>query len=287
MTMVQQLLRGVERRRSAVEDEYQRKQVELKNYQQKVFQEDHGEAVAELQQRQMYVEDAEALLVNSQADLEVQREQVKLQRQRSDAELRQQRQELARQQHKLEAEWQQRQEALARRSQQLDSRQAAIEQTRCQVAETHREALEVRLATEELWAKLSEVMPGAALTSELARIRRKLAESYCLERNAAVDQRQQLEASQKRLAQQYIKLNAEKKELHDWIASRQQDIEQQAARLVAREQELDRQQSEIEQSGDELADQRRKYQARVRELVAELRRQKTAPDRSRLQTAGV
>jgi hypothetical protein len=271
----QRLLNNVERQRAAAVEQCERRQQQLLAEQRKQFEDDYQRAARELEERQQYLDGAEALLVNSQADLEVQQQQLVIDRQRAEAEFRAARSQLAKRQRQMEQEWQERQKSLAHRDQQLESRQAALNQTRQEVAATHREALELRLATEELWAKLSEVMPPAKLTTELGKIRRKLAESYCLERKAALEQIQQLEESHRRLAEQYVKLTSEKADLHEWVKSRQQDIEQQAARLVAREQELDRQEMDMRRQSDEWERERRKFQAEIRRLITELRRGET------------
>jgi hypothetical protein len=277
VALAQQLLQGVERRRQAVEDEYQQRQRQLRLLKQQTFQEDYQNAVEQFTARQQHLDEAEAILANSQADLEIQSEQLKAERQRSDTQLRAIRTQLAERQRELDDQWQQRQAALARRSEQLDSRQNAIAQTREEVAQLHREALALRLATQELWVKLSQAAPAPALTTELGRIRRRLDESYCLERNAAEEQKQELRAVHKKLADQYIKLNAEKKQLHDWVSRREEDIEQQAARLIAREQELDRRRIEQAELLKQWEQDRRQYHERIRGLTRQLRRERPEP----------
>lgn len=266
------LLKNLERHRVAIEAEAARRREQIEVEQQQNFDRKFKQTREQLEQRQAKLDAAEALLINSQADLEVQQQQLIMRRQRVEAELHEHRAELVRQQRQLDDKWQQRQKMLARRDEQLESRQSALEQTRCDVAATHREALELRLATEELWAKLAEIMPAASLTTELGKLRRKLAESYCLERSASLGQTQQLEASHERLAEQYVKLTAEKKELRDWVEYRQQDIERQAAVLVAREQELDRQETETSRQQEQWEIERRNYQTEIRGLMTELRR---------------
>jgi hypothetical protein len=272
VALVEQLLEGAERRRASVEQEYERRQKEIRAIQKQAFQQDYEEAVEQFTARQKYLDDAEAMLANGLADLEVQQQQLKMQRQHTESQLRELRTQLADRQQELELQWQQRQEAVARRNEQLNSREAGIEQTRREVSATHREALELRLATEELWVKFSNIAPAPALTTELGRIRRRLAESYCLERNAAIQEKQQLAAAHKRLADQYVKLNAEKKELHDWVTRREQDIEQQAARLVAREQELNLQDIEHAEMLQQWEGDRRNYEEKIRSLTKDLRR---------------
>ncbi|NIL96009.1 MAG: hypothetical protein GTO53_01900 [Planctomycetales bacterium] len=273
VALVQQLLRGVERRRQAVEEDYQRRQRQLRSLKQQSFQEDYQKAVDEFTARHQHLDEAEAILANSQSDLDVQRAQLKAERERAETQMRSIRLQLVERQRELDAQWQQRQAALARRSEQLDSRQAAIGQAREEVADLHREALALRLATQELWLKLSQVAPAPALATELTHIRRRLEESYGMQRNAALEEKQQLQNAHKKLADQYIKLSAEKKQLHDWVTRREQDIEQQAARLIAREQELDRQRIEQAEMMNQWQQDRHAYHERIRGLTRQLRRQ--------------
>ena len=76
------------------------------------------------------------------------------------------------------AELEEQRRAVARRSEQLDRSRAALEQFRGELGQLHRETLEIRLATEELWVQLSGVAPPAALIQSLGGIRNKLAEHY-------------------------------------------------------------------------------------------------------------
>ena len=52
-------------------------------------------------------------------------------------------------------------EQLQRKSESLDRRQAAMDQLQADVTRMHRESLELRLATEELWVRLSGKAPPA------------------------------------------------------------------------------------------------------------------------------
>src|SRR5581483_8422106 len=62
---------------------------------------------------------------------------------------------------------------LKRQADELASRQSTLERMRGEVARSQQEALEIRLATEELWARLCGTMAPAALTQSLAQIRLK------------------------------------------------------------------------------------------------------------------
>ncbi|MCE9552783.1 MAG: hypothetical protein K8T91_05330, partial [Planctomycetes bacterium] len=203
-------------------------------------------------------------------------EQLRQAWQRHEAQTASQREGIVRRQREQEDEWRQRQESLETRSQQLESKQVALDQIRTDVAAQHREALELRLASEELWIRISEAAPPAGLERSLGQIRQRVAASYEMEHAAVVRQREELEGLHAKLAEQYARLAAEKKELGVWIQKRQQDIESQAERLVKREQQLDAQESEIERLRRAWEDERRAYQGEIRTLLARVRSERAA-----------
>lgn len=227
--------------------------------------------LAQLQPRIQQLEAAEGLLAEEQAELHRQRdtfyhdharwqEQVHSALQR----VRDERQQFARDVEKKK-------QALAHRRSDLDARRTAIQQLRDEVAHTQRETLELRLATEELWARLCGSMAPAALTQSLGQLRLKMAEQNRLAQADLAEQRQQLQALAKQLSEQHKKLAGRRKELQQWATGRTAEIEEQAATLAAREQELGRQQAEIERLKRRHEDERRSYQQEIRRLLRELR----------------
>ena len=272
VALVQQLLQGIERRRQAVEDQYEHRQRQLRQLKQQSFEQDYQRALEHFSLREQHLDEADAILTDAQADLEIQREQLKNQRQRSEHQQRQVRTQLAERQRELESQWHGRQQVLARRGEHLDSREAALRLARHEVTALHREALELRLATQELWSKLTEAVAAPALATEFSRIRRRMSESFHMERNEASEAQQNLQATVKELAGQHSALKGEKQKLHDWIARRELEIEQQAARLVAREHELDRNENEQIELLKQWETDRRELQDRIRRLTKQIRR---------------
>jgi hypothetical protein len=136
---------------------------------------------------------------------------------------------------------------------------------------TEREALEMRLATEETWAQLSGALAPASLTRSISIVRAKLADSYRQTLEDIARQSTDLETVRRELAEQLAGLEAQRHELQQWAQRRHEDIEHQAARLVAREQELDRQQQHYEQLESRWQLEQIEYQAEIRRLLAALR----------------
>jgi hypothetical protein len=129
-------------------------------------------------------------------------------------------------------------EAIQRRADHVDHCRASLVQLRDELTCMNRETLEIRLATEELWVQLSGAAPPAALTRSLGRIRAKLAEQYQQANAELIEQKKELEAIRSQLVEQHEALVIQKRRFDQWIADRQEELEQQASRLVAREQEL-------------------------------------------------
>ena len=134
----------------------------------------------------------------------------------------------------------------------------------------HRETLEIRLATEELWAELSGAAPPAALTRSLGRIRSRLADHY---RQAAADlqqKREELERLRDQLSEQYEKLVRQKRSFDAWTGECREEVERQAARLQARGDELDRREADMGEYARAAQAEKLELQQETRRLRAKL-----------------
>jgi len=147
---------------------------------------------------------------------------------------------VAEHQHAL-AELEAQRQAVERRAEQVAKREAALKQVREEMALLHRETLEIRLATEELWARLAGAAPPPKLTQSLAHIRGKLAEQYRLANAELAEEKEKLEAIHRQIVAEHEKLVRRKKDFDLWFAGREQECQQQAERLLACEQKLRRQ----------------------------------------------
>ena len=129
----------------------------------------------------------------------------------------------------------------------------------------HRETLEIRLATEELWAELAGSTPPAELTRSLGRIRGRLAEHYRMA-NADVEQKKsEIKQLRDHLSEQYEKLVRQKRSFDEWAAACRDEAEQQAARLQAQVEDIERREAD-------MGEYARAAQAEKLELQQEIRR---------------
>jgi septal ring factor EnvC (AmiA/AmiB activator) len=180
----------------------------------------------------------EPRLARLQAEVQALYEQLVSRQKTFDEEVAETRQRMAAEHEQAMADVQQRRDAIQRQSEHLDRSRATLQQLRDEVGRVHRETLELRLTAEELWAQLCGAAPPAVVTQSLGRIRARLTEQYRGANAELAERKQELEAIRGQLLEQHAKLVEHKQQFDAWITSRQEDCQQQAARLVAREQQL-------------------------------------------------
>lgn len=230
------------------------------------------ELAAKVREREQRLSRGESLLSEQQAEVEARARQCDRLRAELDDLERSQRQVLAGERQRSEAELARRKLTIDQRGEELDVRTAAVEQLRSDLTRLHRETLEMRLATEELWAQLSGAMAPAALTQSLARVRAKLADYYKLSERELEARQQDLSRLATKVAGQHDKLAARRQQVENWAAQRQAEIEQQAGRLAAREQELARVERKCQQRELDWQSEREGFQQEIRRLMREIRR---------------
>jgi len=225
-----------------------------------------------VREREQRLGRAESLLSQQQAEVESRARQCDRLRTELDELERSQRQILVGERERSEAELARRKLALEQRGEELDVRSAAVEQLRGDLTRLHRETLEMRLATEELWAQLSGAMAPAALTQSLARIRAKLADYYKHSERELEARQQDLGRLADKVTGQHDKLASRRQQVEDWAAKRQAEIDQHANRLVAREQELARLERRFQKRELDWQSEREEFQQEIRRLMREIRR---------------
>ncbi len=183
-------------------------------------------------------------------------------------EARQQRQRMAAEQRTAFAEIERQRESVRRRAEHVDQSRAALEQLRAELSGMHRETLEIRLATEELWAQLSSAAPPASLTKSLSGIRGKLADQYRIANAEIQEQKAELEAIRSQLAEQYEKVVLQKQRYDQWSQQHRKDAEADASRLAAREAELRQFEAKLHDRALQWQAQRLDYEQQIRRLQA-------------------
>ncbi len=272
LVLVRQALSGLERRRSGAESHAQRLLEKASRPSKELLarEEIAREATEEFQRRRQQIFETEQSLATEQCEVHELRRQLLAQRQELERLEQKRRQEASDQRDKMQVELQAKRKQLALRGEQLDRSQTALRHLRAELSKMHRETLELRLATEELWMQLSGTIPPATLTRSLSRIRGSLAETYRLENAELARRKLELRSIGSQLAEDHKHLQQQKGELDAWIIRREREIEQQAQRLVARERELHDQETGFEEKAHQWATARLEYQQEIRRLRDQL-----------------
>jgi chromosome segregation ATPase len=207
---------------------------------------------------------------DAQAETRRLREQMIEERQNFREEVRAHRRRMAEEERRTAAELQKKREQTDQRADRVEQCRAALVRLRDELQQVHRETLEVRLATEELWAQLSGTAPPAALTRSLGRIRTQLADQYRQANAELLERKKELETIRDQLTGQYEKLIEQRRQFEDWAAGRRQDAEVQTARLIAREQELEEAESRFNEQARQWDFDRREFEQEIRRLRLQL-----------------
>lgn len=271
---IKQLLLNIDQERAALT---QREQ-SLAATNSKKHEEMYQTQVAALRERELRVQARETQLdqlesVNREqwSACENERRQLESMRSKLESEAVQERTEIAQQRENSERMLEEKRTDLMRREDELERHRAAVEQLHTVVSHQHRETLELRLVTEQLWSQLSGRQNAVELTQSVATLRHQLADEYRLANESLAEQKQELRRLAERLDEQQLAIRKQRNELQEWVRRRHEEIEGQAARLVAREQELDRQQSFYDDAKQQYETDRRALQKQVRDLTAQLR----------------
>jgi hypothetical protein len=224
------------------------------------------DAAESLTSREQQLADSERRLAESQdeanallAQLDADRRELAERRTAAEAEVAAERKQVADQ---LEES----RRAISRRAEFLDHRWAAIQRAREKLERTHRETLEHRLATEELWARLSPTAPEAALLQSLHQIRSQLADHYSQANADLAQQRQEIDSLREQVAGQIENLTDRKRQFDAWAAGVQEDCRRQAERLAARECELREQETLLHHQSQRWQAERLRYKLEIERL---------------------
>ena len=228
-------------------------------------------AANRLRQREQLVDESEAVLKDQLAQVASDRLELEQERARLGQQLHEDRERLSQLQRSAEVELTSKRQQLAQRKQELDRRRTTLEQLHGEVTRLHRESLELRLVTEQLWARLSGKLGPAAMTKALAELRSKLADHYRLADQTLSERKQELQELGVSLAEQQQAIQQQRGELQQWAARRRQEVEHEAARIVAREQQLERREADQRQVRDQHDQQLRQHEEKIRDLMKRLR----------------
>lgn len=228
-----------------------------------------GRLAEQLEGKQQDIQRAEAQLAQAVAETERLRRQLHADRERVAREAAESREQLERERRQATDEVEKLRRGVQRRSERVDRTRAALRQLRAELGKMHRETLESQLAAEELWIRMSDGAPSAALTRSLMRIRRRLSEAYRLAAAEVQTEKEELEKLRVSIAEQFEKLQEQKREIERWAVAKHEEADKHAAQLIARERELEEQHYELQEQAQRLQAERLSYHRAIRRIEVE------------------
>ena len=154
---------------------------------------------------------------------------------------------------------------LQERAERLEHRRMAVEKMHQDVTRMYREAIEVRICTEEIWAQIGDVS-STEMTERLGTLRRNLNDQYQLARQQLESEKGEIQQLVQQLSDHEANLSNKRNEVRGWVSRRQEEIEQQASQLRNREQELDKQSANLRHSERQWKSEREQLQQELRRL---------------------
>jgi chromosome segregation ATPase len=222
-----------------------------------------------LESRRRKLDEAESRIATAQTDIERIQAELLAERRAFQEEVITIRRQLAEERNAALAEIEKKRQAVRRRSEHVDHCRAAVSRLHHELEKAQCETLEIRLAAEELWAKLSGAAPPAAVTRSLGRTRARLAENHRQMEADLAAQKKEIEGIRVELGEQCARLMERKREIEQWVAAQQADAEEQSARLIAREQELRLEEECLREESRAWRSERIAYQQEIRRLRME------------------
>ena len=159
---------------------------------------------------------------------------------------------------------------LAERKIELDRRKSVLQRMQDETQALHREALEMRLVTEQVWAELSDQVPSDHLNELLNSLRSRLDDHYATMNNTVQERRDEVIALKQHLQEKQLELRGQSQKLQEWVESRHDEIKGLAAQLDAREMLLDRREHRLQEEFSKWEAQRSGYKQQLQDLMRKL-----------------
>jgi len=269
LKLVRQLLSGVEQRRQAVEREIREARRTMHG---------SGRLNDSSRPREQWLQHRESQLSEQDAELAAALDRLALEREQ----LVQERAAFRKQQ----AQWQQRRDEadrasqirnarqrddILRRREQLEQQETVLHRLRDDVAAIHRQTLELRLAAEELWARLTAKVPPAKLVKQLGEVRRRLTDQYRFAVDTIDEKRTDLESLRQNLDATQATFLKQRETLQNWHEQRRAELDQQARQLASDQEALNQREQQLLARESAWLQERTRMEAELRRLRSQQR----------------
>jgi DNA repair exonuclease SbcCD ATPase subunit len=159
---------------------------------------------------------------------------------------------------------------LAERKNELDRRQATLQRMQSDTQAMHREALEMRLVTEQLWVEISDQAAPEHVQELLNSLRARLDEHYAEQQSGIDNQASELVTLKETIEQKQEELRSQSAQLQQWVEDRHDEIKSYAAEVDAREMLLDRREHRMHEEFSKWEATRNAYQKQLQGILKNL-----------------
>lgn len=160
---------------------------------------------------------------------------------------------------------------LADRKLELDRQKSVVSRMQEETQALHREALEMRIVTEQLWSQLSNATHPEKLAELIASLRARLDEQYAHEQSTLEQRKDEIVSMQELLTEKQTSLREQSGRMQEWFSSRQEEIKAYANEVDARAMLLDRREHRLQDEFAKWESQRKAYEQQLQGLVQKLK----------------
>lgn len=166
-------------------------------------------------------------------------------------------------------------QALLDREEAIAQRERDVEKVHDRIVEMHRDAVELRLATEQLWSSMSDHLTDEEIANNLAQLRTKLNDHYQLAHDETVRRSQDLQQYRQQLDERDSQMRTQRRDLQLWIDRQKNEIEARSAELSLQEVELQHREADFQKQNILWQQQRDEYRNQITQIASRAQRSST------------
>ena len=153
----------------------------------------------------------------------------------------------------------------------LNRKQLQLEKLHDEITKLHREALEMRIATEQAWTQMATLGNDSNAAETLAGLRRRLDDNYRVSNDELTRRHSEVQEVRTHIQEQEARLRIQIRDAQLWIDRRWNELEARDANLSVRETEVDQRETEFDRQARLWQRQREEYRYEIEELSQRLR----------------
>ena len=152
----------------------------------------------------------------------------------------------------------------------LDRRAGVLQKMQSDTQKLHREALEMRLVTEQALLEISQQAPAGHIEELLTTLRERLNQHYADQQNAVQENGSKLVTLQQSIEEKQEELRQQSAKFQQWVEARHEEIKSYASEIDARGLLLDRREKRMREEFSKWEASRATYQDQLQSVLSKL-----------------